>query len=341
MKSAVSRLTPWALTLPWFIPASAHETNFSEWFPVTEYPNAQAENLSYWQAEAARVAGTDLWADYAHRCINSQQKYPEIGSARQIPGFVAPARPFDSLFFVGSSEVSVWAVDTGDGLILFDAMWTAIEAEKVIIPGLQSFGYDGSDVKALVITHEHIDHYGGAAWLQTTYNMPVYASEPAWDGLENAEDDYEKPTRDKILTDCQDFTVGNTTIKVYLTPGHTPGTLSFLIPLCDRGEEHLAGFYGGGGIPASVEDKVSQIQSFQRFARLVEKHGADVLLSNHQTQDSSLQHFDVLANRICDGDSCSLPNPYVVGTERYARYLKVMELCVRVHAARVDQDLDV
>lgn len=338
-----NQVLAWALAaLFGTVPLNAQQTepgtNFSTWFPITEFPDAQTVNLSHWQAEAQRIAGADLWSHYQHRCINSAQKYPELGSLSQADGFIAPARPFDSLFFVGTSGVSAWVIDTGDGLILIDALWDKEQAERVLVPGLENFGYEGTDVKALIITHEHIDHYGGAKWLQETFDMPVYCSEKCWEGLAEAGDG---PTKDQVLEDGQDFTVGNTTLSVFSTPGHTPGTLSFIIPLRDRGEEHLAGLYGGGGIPSGADDKATQIESFQKFAQLAEKRGVDVLISNHQTQDHTLQNLDVLANRLCDEEGCSLPNPYVVGTDVYVRYLKVMEMCVRVKAARENQDLRV
>ncbi|KAK7397690.1 hypothetical protein QQX98_012941 [Neonectria punicea] len=311
-------------------------TDFSTWFEVTEFPNAQASNVSHWQAEAQQVAWPDLWQEYQHRCINSGQKYPEIGSAAQTAGFITPAKPFDSLLFVGASGVSSWAIDTGDGLILIDSMDNPDEAERVIIPGLQAFGYEGSDVKALIITHEHFDHYGGALWLQETYNITVYASELAWEAFSEIDG---TPVRQKVLDGGDVLTVGNTSVEIYATPGHTPGCISLMFPVYDRSKKHLAGLYGGGGIPSSAADKATQIESFQKFAKRVKDRGADVLLSNHQTQDHTMQHLDVLANRQCSGRHCTLPNPYVVGTDRYARYLKVMELCVRLNAARINQNL--
>ena len=39
-----------------------------------------------------------------------------------------------------------------------------------------------------------------------------------------------KPTRDMVATDGQKLTLGDTTVTLYITPGHTPGTLSVLIP---------------------------------------------------------------------------------------------------------------
>lgn len=313
--------------------------DFSTWFPITEFPNAQAANVSRWQSEAQRIAGIDLWAQFYHRCVNADHKYPEIGST--LDGFVAPARTFDSLFFVGSSRVSSWAIDTGDGLILIDSLWNREEAEKVIIPGLQSFGYSGHDIKALVITHEHGNHYGGAPWLQTEFgeSMNVYCSELCWMGMTQNGDG---PIRDEVLADEQELTIGNTTLQFFSTPGHTEGTFSILIPVYDRGQRHLAGLYGGGGVPEDPEDKEKQISSFQRFRRIATDRGVDVLLSNHQSQDNTLQHLDVLANRVCNNEGeCSISNPYLVGTERYSRYLELMEMCVRIKAAREGQDLGI
>lgn len=338
MPSRTSQLFLWVLSSA-FCTTQVHgadtdTTDFSTWFDVTEFPNAQVSNVSRWQAEAQELAWPDLWQEYQHRCINSQQKYPEIGSAAQTAGFVTPARPFDSLFFVGASGVSAWAIDTGDGLILIDSMDNPDEAEQVIIPGLQAFGYEGTDVKALIITHEHFDHYGGALWLQQTYNITVYASKLAWEALADIDG---APVQEKVLADRDTLTVGNTSVEIYATPGHTPGCVSLMFPVYEHGKKHLAGLYGGGGVPSSAEDKATQIESFQKFTKLVKDRGADVLLSNHQTQDHTLQHLDVLANRQCRGSRCTLPNPYIVGTERYVRYLKVMGLCVRLKAARLNQ----
>ncbi|KAJ4319806.1 hypothetical protein N0V84_006187 [Fusarium piperis] len=321
-----------------FLPTSLGQNNptdFSTWFNVTEFPNSQTSNVARLQAEAQELAQGRLWYDYVHRCINAQ-KYPTISNNVQTPGWVTPARAFDSLFFVGYSFASSWAIDTGDGVILIDALNNAEEAEKVIIPGLNAFGYTARDIKALVITHEHFDHYGGAAWFQDTFNAPVYASSAAWVGMKGLKD---TPSIDKTLEEGDVLEIGNTTVRVFSTPGHTPGTISLTFPVYDHGQKHIAGLYGGGGIPSKAEDKSTQIESFLRFSRLAKDAGVDVLLSNHQTQDHTLQNLDVLANRQCSGRDCNLPNPFVVGNDQYVRYLELMAKCVELQAARQGQIL--
>ena len=53
------------------------------------------------------------------------------------------------------------------------------------------------------------------------------------------------PKRDIVATDGQKLTLGDTTLTLYLTPGHTPGTISTLVPVKDGGRPHLAAAWGG------------------------------------------------------------------------------------------------
>jgi phosphoribosyl 1,2-cyclic phosphodiesterase len=306
--------------------------NFATWFNVTSFPDAQASNVSQYMAEAQRVSWPDLFQHFLIRCIDAQ-KYPTILGGIHPYGFIEPARPFDSLFFVGQAEVSSWAIDTGAGLVIIDTLDNPDEVKRVLLPGLAAFNYTGHDIAAVIVTHEHADHYGGAAYLQDTFGSPVWASEIAWDTMNKTKG---APKKDKILTDGQVLKVGNTSITAVATPGHTPGCYSFIFPVYEQAVKHMVGFFGGGGIPSAADAKTTQVQSFTKFANAADRANVDVLLSNHQDQDQAVQNFDILTNR-----AKSLPNPFVIGKEAYLRYLKVMQICVRVSAARAGQMLTV
>ncbi|KAM0325138.1 hypothetical protein ACHAQA_007677 [Verticillium albo-atrum] len=311
----------------WTVVAQAQFQNF---FNVTTFPNEQKQNVTKWLAEARTLAGTDIYAYFAHRCILSQV-YPELSSAAQNPGFIAPREVFDRFYFIGQSAVSAWAYDTGDGLVVFDALNDAEEAEKILIPNLKTLGFTGSDIKHLIITHEHFDHYGGARWLQDNFQPATYAAAAAWDALAT---DANGPLKDKTIADGDELTFGKVTMKFYETPGHTPGTLSSIFSVYDNSSKHTAGFYGGVGIPRSATTKDQQVFSLNRFADLGKKAGVDTLIANHQTQDRALYHFDLLEHR-AEGSG----HPFIIGEDAFERYLRVNALCVRVKAARDGQNL--
>ena len=57
-----------------------------------------------------------------------------------------------------------------------------------------------------------------------------------------------KPKRDIEATDGQKLTLGDTTVTLYITPGHTPGTISSVFPVKDNGTPHVAALWGGVGL---------------------------------------------------------------------------------------------
>lgn len=131
-------------------------TNFTGWFKPEEFPDAQHANISALMKAAFERAQPDIFDSMAHRCI-VDQVYPAIEDA--VPsGFLKPFQAFDGVYFVGNNDWSSWAIDTREGIVLIDALLNADEARQVITPGLEAFGYEAADVKAILITHEHGDH---------------------------------------------------------------------------------------------------------------------------------------------------------------------------------------
>jgi hydroxyacylglutathione hydrolase len=96
----------------------------------------------------------------------------------------------------------------------------------------------GLTVKAIVITHAHIDHIGGAAKLKAATGAPVYMNakdQELYDGLEMqaAWLGMEPPDRTEIDSAARDgdsLTLGETAFHVLHTPGHTQGSISLWIP---------------------------------------------------------------------------------------------------------------
>jgi metallo-beta-lactamase class B len=254
---------------------------------------------------------------------------------------VPPAKVFDNLYFVGEKEYSAWAVTTSEGIILIDAIFH-YSVDDQVVQGLAKLGLDPKTIKYVIISHGHGDHAAGAKHLQDRFGSRVILSGADWDLLERDRGSWPKPKRDLIATDGQRLTLGDTTVTLYLTPGHTLGTISTLIPVRDQGKPHIAAAWGGtafnwqSGSAAYISPERparfwfdTYIDSARRFRSIVAKAGADVIIANHTNFDESKRKIPALAART-PGD----PHPYVIGNTAVQRYLTVAEECAKAAALR-------
>ena len=210
--------------------------------------------------------------------------------------FTWPANIFDNLYFIGTKTAGVWAINTSEGIIVIDSNFHYSSKELVL--GLLNFGLDPNNIKYVVITHAHDDRYWGAKALQDTYPKARIAMSAAdWDlvAKDNSPAEF-KPRRDMVVTDGQKITLGGVTVTTYITPGHTPGTLSLIIgPLTNRKSvasdngPHLASIWGGTdpsigrqGVQYYPDGQTmmrTHVASLRRFIDLGTKAGVDVVLS--------------------------------------------------------------
>ena len=283
------------------------------------------------RALARVAAGTDLLGIYDAACSAPPPEGVGRGPGRgrglrQTPPreewYNEPVKVFDNLYFLGTKVHESWAVTTSDGIIVIDALF-GYAAEAEITEGMKKLGLDPTKIKYVIISHGHGDHSGGAKYLQDTYQARIILSPADWDllarDLNNAT---VNPKRDMEATDGQKLTLGDTTLTLYITPGHTAGTISTLIPVEDGGKPHLAVEWGGTAISPSIPVEMLQayVKSAQRFRDLAA--GGDVILTNHTAFDGTLAKNAALQNRK-PGD----PNPWIVGKAAVERYLKVAEEC--------------
>jgi metallo-beta-lactamase class B len=321
--------------------------------PATKFPNEIVDRVNAHLNKAREIAGDDLYPHFMRRCVLSQI-YSQYANSAEDPLQMDPIQVFDNLYFIGQGAVSAWAVKTSAGLVIIDSLNNPSEAEYILVAGLKKLGFSPSDMKYLLITHEHGDHYGGARYLQDTYGVQLVSSDIAWKAMDNGS--ATRPRRNITVADGQTWTVGDTDFLFTVTPGHTPGALSTIIPVFDHGTKHLGAIFGGFGIPGSLDNKVLQINSIERFAAIAKRAGVDTLLANHQTQDLSLYNHDLLRHRRLKtafdhrsgqsgygndlgAEDFRDPHPYVVSDLNYERYLQLQAECVRVSAARNGQVL--
>jgi metallo-beta-lactamase class B len=241
-----------------------------------------------------------------------------------------PAKVFDNLYYVGMTEYSAWAVTTSAGIILIDAIYD-YSVEDEVVGGLKKLGLDPAQLKYVVVSHGHGDHAAGAKYLQERFGARLVMSAADYDLLDGQNPPW-KPKRDIVATDGYKLTLGDTTLTIYLTPGHTVGTISTLVPVRDGGRSHLAAAWGGTAFNfgPNKERLGMYVGSSVKFRDIVRKAGADVLIANHTIFDGSKTKIPALATRKPGG-----PHPYVIGTDAVSRYLTVANECAQAALAAV------
>ena len=255
--------------------------------------------------------------------------------------YADPARVFDNLYFVGGKIHSAWALTTSDGIILIDTIFP-YNSDELIVGGLRKLGLDPKDIKYVLISHAHSDHIGGAEMLQTRYGARIVMGKPDWDTVAKYPNRYKTmaPKRELVATDGMKLELGDTTVTIWLTPGHTPGTLSYTFTVRDRGRP-VNVVYSGGTAFNFVNNKPDPgiknfqiyIESAQHIAAKAAATGATVLLSNHSEFDNAFNKNRMLAGR---GNG---PHPYEIGADWVQRYFQVMQGCARAAQIGLEQKL--
>jgi hydroxyacylglutathione hydrolase len=119
---------------------------------------------------------------------------------------------------MGSMEVNAYIVHAPEGDIIVDA---GAEPEEIL-------GKVRNDVAAILITHGHADHISALDEVREATNAPVYMhpldAEPA--GIS----DYQP------LHDGEDLVIAGESLHVIHTPGHCPGSVTFVV-----GDDQIVG----------------------------------------------------------------------------------------------------
>jgi metallo-beta-lactamase class B len=285
---------------------------------------------------AKTAAGLDFAGVLVSTCI-APDNTGGGGGPRVIPDratwYAEPAKMFDNLYFIGTKVHSAWALKTSEGIIIIDTLFN-YAAEDEIVGGLKKLGLDPATVKYVLISHGHADHDEGARLLQERYGAKVVMGGPDWDGIEKmADKPGGKPRRDMVATDGQKITLGDTTVTLVSTPGHTPGTTSFLFTVMDNGKPLTVAYSGGTAMQLIYKDvdKLNIYADTQaKFSRMAAEAKATVLMTNHSVFDNAATRARLVAVR-----KPGEPHPYEIGANGVARYLTVMSECAKAQIARL------
>src|SRR5580700_737518 len=303
---------------------------------LTFAQNAQNEIDTHLTA-ARNAAGFDFTGTLARLCVappftsGIRDAAPGKPPARET-WFTEPAKVFDNLYFVGSKIHSSWALTTSDGIILIDTLFT-YNSEEEIVGGLKKLGLNPATVKYVIITHAHSDHVGGAKLMQDRFGSHIVMGGPDWDSIEKSVNGYPegKPKRDIVADDGQKITLGDTSVTIVTTPGHTPGTLSMIFQVKDNGKP-LTVVYSGGtafNFPSTGPNFDIYTKSQAKLAAAAAAAGATVFMSNHSEFDNAVTKIRMIASR-----KTGEPHPFEIGKEAIARYFIIGQECAEAAKLR-------
>jgi len=231
---------------------------------------------------------------------------------------IAPFRIADGLWYVGDRQVCIHLIETAEGLILLDSGF--YHTNHLLTESIRRLGFDPADVRWILHTHEHFDHFGATDEFRALYGTKSAISAVAACALrENPacalmnwsnSACQEIPFFDYELQDGEVFSFGGVKIRCVLTPGHALGTMSYFFEVRDHGETHLAGLFGGAGPdPMRLEYMMSlglptdlprqMLASLER----VEREPVTIHLGNHPANNHTLEKR---AKQLAEGG-----NPFV------------------------------
>src|SRR4029077_561397 len=104
--------------------------------------------------------------------------------------------------------------------------------------------------------------------------------------------------------------------------GHTPASLSMLIPVKDHGKPRLLAYIGGitsRGLSPALHAAFDR--SYQWLEKILPDAKVDGYIAPHANYDDSVYKFELL------GSAPDRTNPFLIGTDQTVLFLKVVNEC--------------
>ncbi|MCQ2415657.1 MAG: MBL fold metallo-hydrolase [Lachnospiraceae bacterium] len=217
-----------------------------------------------------------------------------------------PFKLFGPIYYVGDQMVCVHLIDTEDGLLLLDCGYP--QAIHMLTDSIYQLGYDPRQIKEIIMTHGHYDHFGAAMEFKRLYGCKLAMSKvdanllrekpelglASWTSFEHLitlpEIDHEIENGEHIRLGCIDM-------ECKLIPGHTPGAMAFFFNVTEDGSHYYrAGEFGGAGKGSATRCTLehfgmplSQQRDMLKSIENMKKEHVDIQLGNHPANNHTLE----------------------------------------------------
>jgi metallo-beta-lactamase class B len=225
-----------------------------------------------------------------------------------------PARLHGSTYYVGTCGITALLIAGERGHILIDG--GTAQGGALIAANIRALGLDLKDIRWILSTHEHFDHAGGIAELQRLSGAKVAALAPAAAVLRSGTPAAEDPQRGvlqpiapvrvaRVLRDGDSIAVGSLTVIAHATPGHAPGSTSWVWRSCDvdgcRDIAYVDSVTAISDKQYRFADHPDYVAAFRRSLDRITGLPCDILITPHP---SASQLFERLTNGLADDGAC-------------------------------------
>lgn len=155
-----------------------------------------------------------------------------------------PFRLYGNTYYVGTCGITALLVTSPTGHTLIDT--GTDKGALVVLANIRTLGFAASDVKTILMSHEHFDHIGGIARIQAATGATIVATPDAAAVLRTGKTSADDPQaasghpafppatgRIVTLTTEAPQRLSGTVFHPVLTPGHTPGATSWRWQSCE------------------------------------------------------------------------------------------------------------
>jgi glyoxylase-like metal-dependent hydrolase (beta-lactamase superfamily II) len=301
---------------------------------AAQFP-APAASLTQYQlhlADATANAGTDpLFVNTLRPqwCFNAEHTTtpPELQDRTVVP----ITKVFDDVYYTGYRWVGQYVFKTNQGLFLLDTLNNTADVQNITEPQLQSAGLDPATIFAALPTHGHGDHFGGAGYLQGKYRIPIYLGSADKGVGATATPPFVVTPVSSDNLQPQPFVIGDLQMTLLSTPGHTPGTVSGVIPVKHNGVPYKVAYWGGTALPSTEASARQYLDGTERLFKLAQQQGIDGTIHTHPFVDGSLVHIDEIR-----ASGLGAKNPFLIGKENALRSLAVLRSCAAAKLTQIN-----
>lgn len=216
---------------------------------------------------------------------------------------LSPFCIFGNLYYVGDQKACPHLIDTGEGLILIDTGYG--HELPYLLENIRTLGFRVEDIKIIIHTHGHYDHFGCTQAIQAISGARVYMSRVDTELIRQMPEralvhhscvpNAQIPWPDVELEDGDHVRLGNTDISCVLSPGHTFGTMSFFFDVTDGVQTLRAGYLGGAGFLTMYKAYCSwyhlpetKCEAMKQTIQKLWNKKVDITLGNHPDQNNTL-----------------------------------------------------